>query len=157
MWKSLRSTGIDWIWPLCSSIIVLQQSMMLDGDGGSLSPGNKPHICEHCSASFRSSYHLRRHVLIHTGIILCIFPLWCSYFLLSAYLMIIKAQSAQQKKLLVSLWCWLKKLKLLLSLLLLKFIQHYLQMLLCVQLRNKDGFILKAFSARFLCFYLCHL
>ncbi|XP_029945702.1 zinc finger protein 281 isoform X2 [Salarias fasciatus] len=43
------------------------KSMMLDADGGSLSPGNKPHICEHCSASFRSSYHLRRHVLIHTG------------------------------------------------------------------------------------------
>lgn len=46
---------------------VLQQSMMLDADGGSASPGNKPHVCEHCSASFRSSYHLRRHVLIHTG------------------------------------------------------------------------------------------
>ncbi|XP_053707902.1 zinc finger protein 281 [Synchiropus splendidus] len=44
-----------------------KQSMMLDADGGSLSPGSKPHICEHCSASFRSSYHLRRHVLIHTG------------------------------------------------------------------------------------------
>ncbi|KAM9745668.1 LOW QUALITY PROTEIN: zinc finger protein 281 [Menidia menidia] len=44
-----------------------KQSMMLDTDGGSLSPGSKPHICEHCTASFRSSYHLRRHVLIHTG------------------------------------------------------------------------------------------
>nr|XP_019949816.1 PREDICTED: zinc finger protein 281-like [Paralichthys olivaceus]XP_019949817.1 PREDICTED: zinc finger protein 281-like [Paralichthys olivaceus] len=44
-----------------------KQSMMLDADGGSLSPGTKPHICEHCAASFRSSYHLRRHVLIHTG------------------------------------------------------------------------------------------
>ncbi|CAL8304485.1 unnamed protein product [Merluccius merluccius] len=44
-----------------------KQSMMLDADGGSMSPGTKPHICEHCSASFRSSYHLRRHVLIHTG------------------------------------------------------------------------------------------
>ncbi|XP_056144589.1 zinc finger protein 281 [Lampris incognitus] len=44
-----------------------KQSMMLDTDGGCLSPGAKPHICEHCSASFRSSYHLRRHVLIHTG------------------------------------------------------------------------------------------
>ncbi|KAM4530687.1 zinc finger protein 281-like isoform 2-T2 [Odontesthes bonariensis] len=43
-----------------------KQSMML-ADGGSLSPGTKPHICEHCAASFRSSYHLRRHVLIHTG------------------------------------------------------------------------------------------
>lgn len=44
-----------------------KQSMMLDADGGSLSPGSKPHICEHCNAAFRSSYHLRRHVLIHTG------------------------------------------------------------------------------------------
>lgn len=47
--------------------------MMLDGDGGCLSPGTKPHICEHCTASFRSSYHLRRHVLIHTGIAMCRF------------------------------------------------------------------------------------
>uniref|UniRef100_H3DG84 Zinc finger protein 281 n=1 Tax=Tetraodon nigroviridis TaxID=99883 RepID=H3DG84_TETNG len=44
-----------------------KQSLMLDADGCSLSPGSKPHMCEHCSASFRSSYHLRRHVLIHTG------------------------------------------------------------------------------------------
>ncbi|XP_061701026.1 zinc finger protein 281 [Syngnathoides biaculeatus] len=43
------------------------KSMMADGDGGSMSPGSKPHICEHCNAAFRSSYHLRRHVLIHTG------------------------------------------------------------------------------------------
>ncbi|KAF4115922.1 zinc finger protein 281 isoform X2 [Onychostoma macrolepis] len=43
------------------------KSMMLDPDGGSLSPNSKPHICEHCNAAFRSSYHLRRHVLIHTG------------------------------------------------------------------------------------------
>ncbi|XP_062859917.1 zinc finger protein 281b isoform X2 [Trichomycterus rosablanca] len=43
------------------------KSMMLDGEGGPLSPSSKPHICEHCSAAFRSSYHLRRHVLIHTG------------------------------------------------------------------------------------------
>lgn len=40
---------------------------MLDGDAGPLSPNSKPHICEHCNAAFRSSYHLRRHVLIHTG------------------------------------------------------------------------------------------
>ncbi|KAK2833115.1 hypothetical protein Q5P01_017004 [Channa striata] len=44
-----------------------KQSMMLEADGGSVSPGTKPHICDHCTASFRSSYHLRRHVLIHTG------------------------------------------------------------------------------------------
>lgn len=40
---------------------------MLDADGACLSPNSKPHICEHCNAAFRSSYHLRRHVLIHTG------------------------------------------------------------------------------------------
>lgn len=40
---------------------------MLDADGACLSPSSKPHICEHCNAAFRSSYHLRRHVLIHTG------------------------------------------------------------------------------------------
>ncbi|XP_054616050.1 zinc finger protein 281 [Dunckerocampus dactyliophorus] len=44
-----------------------EKSVLLDADSGSLSPGSKPHICEHCSAAFRSSYHLRRHVLIHTG------------------------------------------------------------------------------------------
>lgn len=38
-----------------------------DGEGAILSPSQKPHICDHCSAAFRSSYHLRRHVLIHTG------------------------------------------------------------------------------------------
>uniref|UniRef100_A0A3Q0S0P7 Zinc finger protein 281b n=1 Tax=Amphilophus citrinellus TaxID=61819 RepID=A0A3Q0S0P7_AMPCI len=43
------------------------KSMMLDADGACLSPNSKPHICEHCNAAFRSSYHLRRHVLIHTG------------------------------------------------------------------------------------------
>ncbi|KAG5262863.1 hypothetical protein AALO_G00279730 [Alosa alosa] len=43
------------------------KSLMLDGDGGPMSPNCKPHICEHCNAAFRSSYHLRRHVLIHTG------------------------------------------------------------------------------------------
>ncbi|XP_062331110.1 zinc finger protein 281b isoform X1 [Osmerus eperlanus] len=42
------------------------KAMLLDADGSSLSPNSKPHICEHCNAAFRSSYHLRRHVLIHT-------------------------------------------------------------------------------------------
>nr|XP_020461141.1 zinc finger protein 281-like isoform X2 [Monopterus albus] len=44
-----------------------KQPVLLDADGAGLSPGTKPHTCEHCTASFRSSYHLRRHVLIHTG------------------------------------------------------------------------------------------
>ncbi|XP_018426745.1 PREDICTED: zinc finger protein 281 [Nanorana parkeri] len=43
------------------------KSLGLDGDPANLSPNQKPHICEHCTAAFRSSYHLRRHVLIHTG------------------------------------------------------------------------------------------
>ncbi|KAM6950974.1 zinc finger protein 281-like [Aplochiton taeniatus] len=43
------------------------KAMMLDADGTCLSPNTKPHICEHCNAAFRSSYHLRRHMLIHTG------------------------------------------------------------------------------------------
>lgn len=43
------------------------KAMLLDADGVCLSPNSKPHICEHCNAAFRSSYHLRRHVLIHTG------------------------------------------------------------------------------------------
>lgn len=61
------------------SVFISQQSLMLDADGGSLSPGSKPHICEHCSASFRSSYHLRRHVLIHTGTVINLLTLlpWC--------------------------------------------------------------------------------
>ncbi|PIO31026.1 hypothetical protein AB205_0122740, partial [Aquarana catesbeiana] len=43
------------------------KSLGCDGEAANLSPNQKPHICEHCSAAFRSSYHLRRHVLIHTG------------------------------------------------------------------------------------------
>ncbi|KAK9403989.1 zinc finger protein [Crotalus adamanteus] len=39
-----------------------------DGEAAMLSPSQKPHVCEHCNAAFRSSYHLRRHVLIHTGV-----------------------------------------------------------------------------------------
>ncbi|XP_025899682.1 zinc finger protein 281 [Nothoprocta perdicaria] len=38
-----------------------------EAEGAAGSPSQKPHVCEHCSAAFRSSYHLRRHVLIHTG------------------------------------------------------------------------------------------
>ncbi|XP_007899599.2 zinc finger protein 281 [Callorhinchus milii] len=43
------------------------KSSAMGADGTSLLHGPKAHICEHCCASFRSSYHLRRHVLIHTG------------------------------------------------------------------------------------------
>ncbi|XP_075033288.1 zinc finger protein 281 isoform X2 [Mixophyes fleayi] len=44
-----------------------RESLGGEGEAANLSPNQKPHICEHCSAAFRSSYHLRRHVLIHTG------------------------------------------------------------------------------------------
>ena len=27
----------------------------------------KNFVCEHCFGAFRSSYHLKRHILIHTG------------------------------------------------------------------------------------------
>ncbi|XP_064185561.1 zinc finger protein 148-like [Anguilla rostrata] len=27
----------------------------------------RPHVCEHCSATFRTNYHLQRHAFIHTG------------------------------------------------------------------------------------------
>ncbi|XP_029428700.1 LOW QUALITY PROTEIN: zinc finger protein 281 [Rhinatrema bivittatum] len=43
------------------------KTLVGDAEAASLSPGQKPHLCEHCNATFRSSYHLRRHVLIHTG------------------------------------------------------------------------------------------
>ncbi|KAK1165985.1 zinc finger protein 148 [Acipenser oxyrinchus oxyrinchus] len=36
-----------------------------DGSLGLKSP--KSHVCEHCSAAFRTNYHLQRHVFIHTG------------------------------------------------------------------------------------------
>lgn len=36
-----------------------------DGSLGLQCP--KSHICEHCSAAFRTNYHLQRHVYIHTG------------------------------------------------------------------------------------------
>ncbi|XP_036401953.1 zinc finger protein 148-like [Megalops cyprinoides] len=36
-----------------------------DGSLGLQSP--KSHVCEHCSAAFRTNYHLQRHAFIHTG------------------------------------------------------------------------------------------
>lgn len=63
LWRENKTIDTNGQFPLAS----FAQSMMLDGEGGPLSPSSKPHICEHCNAAFRSSYHLRRHVLIHTG------------------------------------------------------------------------------------------
>ncbi|XP_076853071.1 uncharacterized protein LOC143508450 isoform X2 [Brachyhypopomus gauderio] len=52
------------------------QPMKLDEDSDeeSVSHSTKLHVCEHCSASFSSPYHLRRHVYTHTGER----PYWCS-------------------------------------------------------------------------------
>ncbi|KAG9349009.1 hypothetical protein JZ751_029327 [Albula glossodonta] len=36
-----------------------------DGSLGLQSP--RSHVCEHCSAAFRTNYHLQRHAFIHTG------------------------------------------------------------------------------------------
>ncbi|KPP72635.1 zinc finger protein 148-like [Scleropages formosus] len=36
-----------------------------DGSLGLQTP--KSHVCEHCSAAFRTNYHLQRHFFIHTG------------------------------------------------------------------------------------------
>ncbi|KAM9784682.1 zinc finger protein 281-like [Syngnathus typhle] len=44
-----------------------REAQPLPDGGDGVSPGAKPHVCQHCGAAFRSSYHLRRHVLIHTG------------------------------------------------------------------------------------------
>lgn len=77
-------------WTACTYVFSLQ-AMMLDADGACLSPSSKPHICEHCNAAFRSSYHLRRHVLIHTGerlslLVCAFFPLTLSVFPLKLYI-----------------------------------------------------------------------
>ena len=85
------------------------------------SPGNKPHICEHCAASFRSSYHLRRHVLIHTGIIFSRFlmPCFMTFF-----------DNGTKRKHCLYYASWRKQYKTILSLLLVQFIQHYFQVVL---------------------------
>ncbi|KAM9514578.1 LOW QUALITY PROTEIN: zinc finger protein 740-like [Guaruba guarouba] len=46
---------------LGSQVLVMEQN----GPFQAQSPKN--FICEHCLGAFRSSYHLKRHILIHTG------------------------------------------------------------------------------------------
>lgn len=53
-----------------------QVEMDINGDDDHDSLVQKNFICEHCYGAFRSSYHLKRHILTHTG--WYHFPLPCS-------------------------------------------------------------------------------
>lgn len=44
-----------------------QVEMDINGDDDHDSLVQKNFICEHCYGAFRSSYHLKRHILTHTG------------------------------------------------------------------------------------------
>ncbi|NXD18521.1 ZN740 protein, partial [Nothocercus nigrocapillus] len=44
-------------------VVVIEQN----GSFQLLSDQQRNFICEHCFGAFRSSYHLKRHILIHTG------------------------------------------------------------------------------------------
>ncbi|NXR30970.1 ZN740 protein, partial [Zosterops hypoxanthus] len=55
----LGSGSFHWgIPPLIGGMVVIEQN-------GSFQLKN--FICDHCFGAFRSSYHLKRHILIHTG------------------------------------------------------------------------------------------
>ncbi|KAI1899371.1 hypothetical protein AGOR_G00061090 [Albula goreensis] len=41
--------------------------LTINEDGSLGLQASKSHVCEHCSAAFRTNYHLQRHVFIHTG------------------------------------------------------------------------------------------
>ncbi|XP_059812132.1 zinc finger protein 148-like isoform X4 [Hypanus sabinus] len=41
--------------------------LVVGEDGTFMVKSPKTHICEQCSAAFRTNYHLQRHILIHTG------------------------------------------------------------------------------------------
>ncbi|XP_064166073.1 zinc finger protein 148-like [Anguilla rostrata] len=41
--------------------------LTINEDGSLGLQTSKSHVCEHCSAAFRTNYHLQRHVFIHTG------------------------------------------------------------------------------------------
>ncbi|XP_061081821.1 zinc finger protein 148 isoform X1 [Conger conger] len=44
-----------------------KQILTINEDGSLGLQTSKSHVCEHCSAAFRTNYHLQRHVFIHTG------------------------------------------------------------------------------------------
>lgn len=53
-----RRGGVHWFPP---QVVVIKQN-------GSFQLGSpKNFVCDHCCGAFRSSYHLKRHILIHTG------------------------------------------------------------------------------------------
>ncbi|XP_034275044.1 zinc finger protein 740 isoform X3 [Erythrolamprus reginae] len=45
----------------------LKKVMVIEQNGSFQVRIPKNFICEHCFGAFRSSYHLKRHILIHTG------------------------------------------------------------------------------------------
>lgn len=45
----------------CPQVVVVEQN------GSFQVKIPKNFVCEHCFGAFRSSYHLKRHILIHTG------------------------------------------------------------------------------------------
>ncbi|KAM8794043.1 zinc finger protein 740 [Eudromia elegans] len=55
--SSLRAPRLD------NQVVVIEQN----GSFQLLSDQQRNFICEHCFGAFRSSYHLKRHILIHTG------------------------------------------------------------------------------------------
>ncbi|XP_058026973.1 zinc finger protein 740 isoform X4 [Ahaetulla prasina] len=46
----------------------LKKVMVIEQNGSFQVRIPKNFICEHCFGAFRSSYHLKRHILIHTGV-----------------------------------------------------------------------------------------
>ncbi|NXG50756.1 ZN740 protein, partial [Psilopogon haemacephalus] len=48
-------------------VSVLLQMVVIKQNGSFQLGIPKNFICEHCFGAFRSSYHLKRHILIHTG------------------------------------------------------------------------------------------
>ncbi|XP_035237385.1 zinc finger protein 271-like isoform X6 [Anguilla anguilla] len=47
---------------------VREQVVVVDENGECPLKVQKNFVCEHCYGAFRSSYHLKRHILIHTGV-----------------------------------------------------------------------------------------
>lgn len=48
--------------PMCIQVVVVDEN-----GNCPLSKVQKNFICDHCYGAFRSGYHLKRHILIHTG------------------------------------------------------------------------------------------
>ncbi|XP_078057142.1 zinc finger protein 148-like, partial [Mustelus asterias] len=65
------SEGLSSVLAVSMSSIVCEYSafqiLVVGEDGSFLVKSPKTHVCEQCSAAFRTNYHLQRHILIHTG------------------------------------------------------------------------------------------